>query len=327
MFGSDRFPHWTKRPDGWFVHVEGYCRHFAPHQRGKEWWKRTKPFGRKIPIGRNLASTHPDIAQEWHYEYNGAVKTVLKLVIDIRVTIATFVIIANRREHVGSTGYFSEECMRAMCEFLCGGSSGRALRNSQLKQHHGFIGGLCPQHVTRGSNIRVWWRCHKGHAYSATPHHRTVLGSGCPQCRMSKAEYMFSTMLENQGIRYQFNYPLPINTTCVIESKKRQYVDFMLFCHSIAVEIDGAHHYEAVTFGNDSRKPETRFIRQKQLDKEKNRIISHLGCQIIRIPVHDTRCPKIWNQRFQDAIFNIKKCNRSSHPPVRQNTFFLHEST
>lgn len=42
-------------------------------------------------------------------------------------------------------------------------------------------GGLTPEQVTPYSNLRVWWRCDKGHSYQAAIAARAN-GSGCPYC-------------------------------------------------------------------------------------------------------------------------------------------------
>jgi len=38
-----------------------------------------------------------------------------------------------------------------------------------------------PENVTRGSGIKYWWLCPKGHSYETTPSHR-LRGQGCPYC-------------------------------------------------------------------------------------------------------------------------------------------------
>ena len=41
--------------------------------------------------------------------------------------------------------------------------------------------GISPKTLTRGSNVKVWWRCHAGHSWETTPNHRNR-GSRCPVC-------------------------------------------------------------------------------------------------------------------------------------------------
>jgi len=40
---------------------------------------------------------------------------------------------------------------------------------------------ITPQHVSRGSNKKIWWICSKGHEYEATISNRSI-GKGCPYC-------------------------------------------------------------------------------------------------------------------------------------------------
>lgn len=47
-------------------------------------------------------------------------------------------------------------------------------------------GALTPQQITPSSNRKVWWRCGKGHDYSATIATRTMRNSGCPYCSGKK---------------------------------------------------------------------------------------------------------------------------------------------
>ena len=43
---------------------------------------------------------------------------------------------------------------------------------------------LEPDEVTKGSNKKVWWRCHTcDHVWRTSVYNRGVLGRGCPQCR------------------------------------------------------------------------------------------------------------------------------------------------
>lgn len=50
-----------------------------------------------------------------------------------------------------------------------------------------------PENVTRGSGIKYWWRCPKGHSYETTPSHR-MRGQGCPYCSGRRKLYT----LENE---------------------------------------------------------------------------------------------------------------------------------
>lgn len=55
--------------------------------------------------------------------------------------------------------------------------------------------------VVRGSNIAVWWQCNScGYEWLARVSHRTLRGTGCPQCAKQKiTEARHKTILENKG--------------------------------------------------------------------------------------------------------------------------------
>ena len=46
-------------------------------------------------------------------------------------------------------------------------------------------GEIVPEHVTTGSNYKVWWRCKEGHEWKSRVADR-VAGSGCPYCSGTK---------------------------------------------------------------------------------------------------------------------------------------------
>ncbi|MHC9539740.1 MAG: zinc-ribbon domain-containing protein [Vulcanimicrobiota bacterium] len=53
--------------------------------------------------------------------------------------------------------------------------------------HPGKNGMLTPEHLTPGSDRKVWWQCSKGHEWQAKVYHRNK-GCGCPVCASSKAK-------------------------------------------------------------------------------------------------------------------------------------------
>lgn len=46
--------------------------------------------------------------------------------------------------------------------------------------------GITPETISYASNVKVWWRCSKGHEYDAKVGNRTFLNQGCPYCAGSK---------------------------------------------------------------------------------------------------------------------------------------------
>ena len=47
--------------------------------------------------------------------------------------------------------------------------------------------GLLPTEVSKGQVKKVYWKCFKGHSYSARIDHRCSMKSGCPYCARKKA--------------------------------------------------------------------------------------------------------------------------------------------
>ena len=47
---------------------------------------------------------------------------------------------------------------------------------------YGKNGDYNPVNTAQGSNIKVWWKCCKGHEWKATPNNRTSNNIGCPYC-------------------------------------------------------------------------------------------------------------------------------------------------
>lgn len=64
-------------------------------------------------------------------------------------------------------------------------------KKDNLKQTHPDLanewhptknGTLTPEHLTFGSNKKVWWQCVHGHEWEVSPNSRTARPTGCPYC-------------------------------------------------------------------------------------------------------------------------------------------------
>lgn len=61
---------------------------------------------------------------------------------------------------------------------------------------------LTPDVVARAANVKVWWKCSKGHNWEATINNRTSNGRGCPYCsgrRVIKGYTDFETWCKTNG--------------------------------------------------------------------------------------------------------------------------------
>lgn len=55
---------------------------------------------------------------------------------------------------------------------------------------------------SRGSHVKVWWKCDKDHLYLSMIKHRTIIGTQCPKCsnQVSLPERHLIELLEDQGL-------------------------------------------------------------------------------------------------------------------------------
>lgn len=156
----------------------------AASRSGCPYCKRTR-----VLVGStDLATTHPDLAREWHPTRNGG--------------LTPRDVMAGSRQTVWWTCERGHEweavvCNRARgsgCPY-CAGTRTEAGKNDLLTQYpalaaqwaYDLNGTLAPSDVKPGSGKKVWWRCENGHAWDAVIRTRVRdvgLGrkSSCPYC-------------------------------------------------------------------------------------------------------------------------------------------------
>ena len=100
-------------------------------------------------------------------------------------------------------------------------------------------GDLNPEDFTAGSNIKVWWKCEKGHEWQAIINNRNK-GVGCPICnserRTSFPEYAILFYLKKYGEKATHSY------------KELGYeLDIYIPSMKIAIEYDGEFYHKNKT--------------------------------------------------------------------------------
>ena len=157
---------------------------------------------RKLVPGINdLATTHPDLAAEWHPTKNGALTPDM---------------VAPRSDKrvwwLGSCGHewqasvYSRTARRTGCPYCSGrkvipGETDLTITHPYLaaEWHPTRNGSLLPKMVSAGRADRVWWLGPCGHEWQAVIYSRTS-GRGCPICaRKNRAVNHTKTVLEKQG--------------------------------------------------------------------------------------------------------------------------------
>ena len=132
----------------------------------------------------DLATTHPELAEQWHPTKNGDLTPR-----DVVAGNSRKVWWLCPKGHAWQAKVYSRASSGVGCP-VCAGKLVVAGENDLKSQfpavaaqwHPEKNGGLTPDAVSPYSNRRVWWRDELGHAWQATVSARTQHGSGCPYC-------------------------------------------------------------------------------------------------------------------------------------------------
>ena len=164
-------------------------------EKGHEWQAavKSRTGGSGCPVCANrkllrrendLASTHPDLARQWHPDKNGVLTPR-----DLMAGTHKKVWWICEKGHVWQASVFSRVSSGAGCPVCAGkrvvpGENDLASAAPAIaaQWHPDKNGPLRPEQASLNSNRKVWWRCPLGHTYQAMISSRTVQSSGCPYC-------------------------------------------------------------------------------------------------------------------------------------------------
>lgn len=136
-----------------------------------------------IPGENDLATTHPELASQWHPIKNGA--------------LMPNDLVAGTRKKVWWKCERGHEWQARVASRAsgagCPACAGKCIISGEndLASHFPAVaaqwcaernGVLTPETVSPYSNRKVWWKCELGHEYQAAVAARTMNGSGCPYC-------------------------------------------------------------------------------------------------------------------------------------------------
>lgn len=163
--------------------------------QGHEWRAsvKSRAVGTGCPIcanrvllpGRNdLATTHPELARQWHPTKNDGVKPR-----DLMAGSRRKVWWQCARGHEWQAIVYSRTSMNAGCP-VCAGKIVVPGENDLASSFPGIAAewhpeknsALTPRDITAYSNRRVWWSCPMGHEYQAIVSTRVTRGTDCPYC-------------------------------------------------------------------------------------------------------------------------------------------------
>ena len=168
------------------------------------------PFcsGRRTLRGFNdLATLHPDIADEWHPTKNDRGPG------DVTAKSAYRAVWLCDAGHEWSRSVAGRTSPQG-CP-VCANKK-TVLGFNDLATTHPAIAGewhptrnlLSPNEITAGSQKKTWWVCEKGHEWSCETWTR-ARGHGCPRCAsagLSKPEYEINEFLESLGLTTQMHH-------------------------------------------------------------------------------------------------------------------------
>jgi superfamily II DNA or RNA helicase len=137
---------------------------------------------RKVTPANALASTHPELAGEWHLTLNGAVSPF-----DVSAGSGKKYWWVCRDSHEWQAAVVNRT-RGSGCPY-CSGSRASQAHNLAtacpeiMSEWHPVKNGTrLPTELTPGSNLIVWWKCAAGHEWQAKVRFRARGGSGCPLC-------------------------------------------------------------------------------------------------------------------------------------------------
>ena len=227
--------------------------------RRKVWWQCTKGHeflqsvnlrttrnqgcpicnNRKILVGYNdLASTHPEIAKEWHPTKNGDLTPQ-----DVTAGSKRKVWWQCEKGHDFEQSIDKRTVRSQSCPYCSGHKAKKGLNDFETKfpeiakaWHPTKNGDLKPSDVTYGSGQKVWWKCPIGHEYQAIVRDRGIGHTNCPICNTRNA-----TSFPEQAIFFYVKqlYPDATNKYSEIFNTSME-LDIYIPSLKLGIEYDGA---------------------------------------------------------------------------------------
>lgn len=216
----------------------------------KVWWScskghsyETKPYNRTIGTGcpvcsnrvvlegvNDLATTHPEIAAQWHPTRNGILtpqqissgyaKKVWMLCVQENHQVE--VLIANCL-----LGNRIINCLYCSGKKVLPGFNDIATTNPEMVKywHPTKNGSLLPSQVTKGSKDKIWWTCDSGHDYELLPNNRVITGDRCSFCdgnRLVVGVNDLATTHPNLAEEWDFNKNGNLNPETITRSSNKK---------------------------------------------------------------------------------------------------------
>lgn len=293
--------------------------------------------GRKAVTGENdLATTHPEIASQWHPELNA----------DLTPTMVT----AGMDKKVwwkADCGHEWDSYLHARtkqkqgCPYcsgtrvLAGYNDLATLKPELAAQWHPELNlGKTASMVTYASSQKVWWKCDKNHEWQAKITGRSISNVGCPYCAagksISRGEKEICDFIMSHGFTVEQSNRLILNG---------MEIDILIEGTNIAIEYNGLY-WHGENQGKDSTYHYTKWLKAKEAgliliqvwedewksDKEhvKNFLLHSLG--ISNMPKIDSTDAIVRETTVEEALNFLAK-NHTAGPAIGSHYYGLFQDT
>ena len=195
----------------------------------------------RILIGFNdLATTHPELAKEWHTTKNHEL-TPEQVTHGSNKKVWWICDKGHEFEASINNRVSGKGCPYCSSRKVLKGYNDLQTINPDLAEEWNYEknNNLKPIEVTSNSNKKVWWKCHKGHEWQSTISNRT-LGNGCPVCNSER-----NTSFPEFAVLY---YLRKCGLDAIHSYKEKGYeLDVYVPSQNVAIEYDGYYWHKNKT--------------------------------------------------------------------------------
>lgn len=148
-----------------------------------------------LPGFNDLATTHPELAKEWHVAKNGRLSP-RSVIAGTNKKIWWLCWSGHSWQAAGNTRLRGNGCPYCSGALVLEGFNDLLTTHPDLAKewHPTKNGSLDPAKVAAGSNVKVWWRCLLGHDWEAPCWGRKGGLRGCPYCANKKVWVGFNDL-------------------------------------------------------------------------------------------------------------------------------------
>jgi len=228
----------------------------------------------------SLATTHPDVAEEWHPNRNGTLSpTGFRAGSNKKIVWKC----PEEDDHIWTASIKKRALRKQGCP-ACSGH--KVVPSNCLATTHPKIAkqwhpdkneNLTPEGFTAGSKKKVWWKCKTGrmdHVWPATIQKRAKYKQGCPYCTLTPQSRQELTITFQLKTLFKGIDPRGYKT---ILNGKLRAIDIFIPKLNLCIEFDGYYWHKG----------------KREIDKIKSNLLLEEGYSIIR--VCEEPLPKIGN--------------------------------